>query len=72
MGHRSGLGFSSAEAISSSDHSWKERLAKIAIFLCLLILLGLLFTYIGRETQRISSQAATSDSSEVGWDLTTQ
>jgi len=72
MGHRSGLGFSSVEALSSSDQSWREKLGKIAIFLCLLILVGLFFSYIDRATHRIGSQTPPSDPPEVGWDLTTQ
>jgi len=72
MSHRSGLGFSSVEALSSSDPSWKEKLGKIAVFLCLLILLGLLFSYISRSTHKIGSQTSLSDPPEVGWDLVTQ
>ena len=72
MNNRSGLGFSYVQALSSSDQGWKEKLGKIAIFLCLLILIGLLFSYISRSTHRIGSQTPPSDPLEVGWDLTTQ
>lgn len=72
MSHRSGLGFSTVEALSSSEHSWKEKLGKVAIFLCLLILLGLLFSYIDGATHKIGSQGNSSNPPEVGWDITTQ
>jgi len=72
MNNRSGLGFSSVQALSSSDQGWKERLGKIAIFLCLLILIGLFFSYISGATHKIGSQTTPSDPPEVGWDLATQ
>jgi len=72
MSHRSGLGFSTVEALSSPEHGWKERFARIAIFLCLLILLGLLFSYINGATHKIGSQENSSDPPEVGWDITTE
>jgi len=72
MSHRGGLGFSSVEALSSSDQGWKERLGKVAIFLCLLVLIGLFFSYISGATHKIGSQSNSSDHSEAGWDITTQ
>ena len=72
MSHRGGLGFSSVEALSSSDQGWKERLGKIAIVLCLLLLIGLFFSYISGATHNIGSQSNSANPPEVGWDIATQ
>lgn len=72
MSHRSGLGFSTVETLSSSEHGWKERLGRIAIFLCLLVLLGILFSYIDGATHKIGFEGNSPNPPEVGWDITTQ
>jgi len=72
MDTRRGLGFSSVESMSTSQPSWKQRIGKVAIFLCLLMLVGLLFTFISGATHPIGSKAASPDSPEAGWDVTTQ
>ena len=72
MNTRRSLGFSSVEAMSTSQPSWKERVGKIAVFLCLLMLVGLLFTFISGATRQIGSKAASPDSPETGWDATTE
>lgn len=68
MSHRSGLGFSTVEALSPSGQTWKEKIGRIMIFLCLLILIGLLFTYVSGATHTIGSQGTSSDSGGVSWD----
>lgn len=45
MSHRLSLGFSSAEALCHSDSNGKNRLRKIGLILCVLIVLGLFFSY---------------------------
>lgn len=58
MSKDSGLGFSSAQAMSSSVSTWKGRLSKFAIFLVILIVVGLFFMYISGATRQIGGHEA--------------
>lgn len=64
MSNRLSLGFSSAEALSHSEIDWKNRLRKIGLILCVLILLGLFFGYIMRSLD--AHQAPMGGSGEIG------
>jgi len=56
MSNDSGLGFSSAQAMSSSVSTWKDRLSKLAIFLVILTVVGLFFLYVSGATHRIGGR----------------
>ena len=58
MSNRLSLGFSSAEALSRSDSNGKNRLRQGGLILCVLIVLGLFFSYIMRSIDARETRAA--------------
>jgi hypothetical protein len=58
------------EALSLSDQSWMETLGKLPVALCLLIPVGLIFSYISGATRQIGSKVAPSDGPDVDWNTT--
>jgi hypothetical protein len=50
--HRLSLGYSTAAAMSGSETDWKEKLRRIGLFLCVLVLLLIFFRYVTHSLDR--------------------
>ena len=60
MSNRLSLGYSSAESFSHTNSNWKNRLRKGGLILCVLIVLGLFFSYMMRSMDSHKVSASTS------------